>query len=607
MLDVLNGAHPVWFPRNNGREPLMMYATAASALLFGPTALAAKVTAAAFGIATIPAMYLFGREVAAHAGEQAARRVGLLAAFLTATLYWHLNLSRIGLRTITLPLFLGLGLGLLLGALRRRNLVWAALAGLALGTATYTYTSVRLAPLVVAPFLALAVVRWRAPSVVALAVALWILVSAPFGIYYALHPQEVEGRASAVSVLNPAVGGGDPVWAAIRGAAVTAAATVWRGTDSGLDNLPGRPLFEPLTAVAFLVGLALALRALLRDAPIERPSAFLLLATLGVMALPSALAVNPPGFIRISGMIPAAVALAALGYVWIGRCLAPRVGRAWPAVVVLALAVPPVWTSYDYFVRWYGGGLAYRWVMEDKLQAADHVRRWLAGGERVFLAPLYAGDLTFAYQLRDTPPESFDVGAGLVVPASGVARYAFPPEDAAGLATVAERLGRTARFEMVADASGERPLLATLVLDPDPPRGLSGPTLASFEQGLQLVDARLDRERVRPGEHIELALTWRATAPVLRDYSVFVHGRLGSATRFQRDRMPAEGSLPTSHWRTGDVVGDYYRIELPRDLVPGEYSLVVGLYELASGQRLRIVDRPGTPNELEVTRFTAGG
>src|SRR5262249_48496360 len=42
VLDILAGARPIWFPRNNGREPLMLYLQAATALVWGPTPLAAQ-------------------------------------------------------------------------------------------------------------------------------------------------------------------------------------------------------------------------------------------------------------------------------------------------------------------------------------------------------------------------------------------------------------------------------------------------------------------------------------------------------------------------------------------------------------------------------------
>jgi hypothetical protein len=265
--------------------------------------------------------------------------------------------------------------------------------------------------------------------------------------------------------------------------------------------------------------------------------------------------------------------------------------------------VPLLWTSYDYFVVWAPGDVAFRGTMADKLEGAELVSGWVERGERVFLAPLYARDFTYRYLLRDVPVDSFDIGAALVVPGDGrPARYAFPPEDRDGLATVAARLGGRPEFEVAPDRGRQRPLLATLRTPAGPP---SPPGVRrQFEDGVGLVEASLSPAAARPGQKVELAIHWAATARPSRDYSVFVHGRdAAGATRFQRDRMPGDGSVPTSRWQIDDRIGDFYTLELPADLPPGEYRLVAGLYELGSGRRLTVVGQPDAPNEVELARL----
>src|SRR5204862_371063 len=100
-----------------------------------------------------------------------------------------------------------------------------------------------------------------------------------------------------------------------------------------------------------------------------------------------------------------------------------------------------------------------------------------------------------------------------------------------------------------------------------------------------------------PGSTAASASFWRRCTPATTRTATCC------ATRFQRDRMPGDGSLPTGRWRPGDRIGDYYKIELPHDLAAGEYRIVIGLYRLEGGQRLKVVDRPGEPNELEVARL----
>ena len=42
--------------------------------------------------------------------------------------------------------------------------------------------------------------------------------------------------------------------------------------------------------------------------------------------------------------------------------------------------------------------------------------------------------------------------------------------------------------------------------------------------------------------------------------------------------IPVLGMAPTSRWQQGEVVGDYYEIQLPLDLAPGTYRWGVPLY-----------------------------
>jgi hypothetical protein len=70
--------------------------------------------------------------------------------------------------------------------------------------------------------------------------------------------------------------------------------------------------------------------------------------------------------------------------------------------------------------------------------------------------------------------------------------------------------------------------------------------------------------------------------------------------------MPGDGSVPTSRWKVDDRIDDYYSLQLPPDLPPGDYRLVVGLYDLASGRRLVAEGAPPPGNEVEVGKVQVG-
>ncbi|MBK8835266.1 MAG: glycosyltransferase family 39 protein [Anaerolineae bacterium] len=134
-VGVLNGHLALYFVANNGREGLFIYLLAAAVSVLGQTAFALRVTSALVGIATLCAIYLAGRAFFSH-------RIGVLAAGVLAGTFWHVALSRVAYRAITLPLFATLGLALAAFAVRatgRRRQVLAIGAGVTLGLTFYTY------------------------------------------------------------------------------------------------------------------------------------------------------------------------------------------------------------------------------------------------------------------------------------------------------------------------------------------------------------------------------------------------------------------------------------------------------------------------------------
>ena len=53
----------------------------------------------------------------------------------------------------------------------------------------------------------------------------------------------------------------------------------------------------------------------------------------------------------------------------------------------------------------------------------------------------------------------------------------------------------------------------------------------------------------------------------------------------QADGPPLDGWYPTSQWPAGEIVVDERKFVLPADVPAGTYDLVVGFYDLNSGQR----------------------
>lgn len=144
VMDVLAGKTAVFFPRNTGREGFQMYLTALISMVFGTglSFLSLKLGTVLCGLATLPYIYLLGKEL----GSQ---RAGILAALFAGIAYWANVISRIGLRFPLYSLFAAPALYYLIRGLRRgtrNDFIWA---GVALGVGLHGYSSMRIVPLVV--------------------------------------------------------------------------------------------------------------------------------------------------------------------------------------------------------------------------------------------------------------------------------------------------------------------------------------------------------------------------------------------------------------------------------------------------------------------------
>jgi hypothetical protein len=86
---------------------------------------------------------------------------------------------------------------------------------------------------------------------------------------------------------------------------------------------------------------------------------------------------------------------------------------------------------------------------------------------------------------------------------------------------------------------------------------------------------------------LQLRLYWRAVTETETAYKVFVHiiPRDGQTPLAQHDSQPANGNLPTTAWVKGEYITDDHLISLTA-VPPGDYRVLVGLYDPATGVRV---------------------
>jgi hypothetical protein len=109
-----------------------------------------------------------------------------------------------------------------------------------------------------------------------------------------------------------------------------------------------------------------------------------------------------------------------------------------------------------------------------------------------------------------------------------------------------------------------------------------------------------------PGTTLRVTLYWEARDEVKEAYWVFLHLVDSSGHIWaQRDGPPRGGDFPTDEWMSGDVIVDPYSMTMPGDAPPGRYSIIMGMYDPATGQRLRLVAADGTRlgDSLTIARF----
>ncbi len=111
-----------------------------------------------------------------------------------------------------------------------------------------------------------------------------------------------------------------------------------------------------------------------------------------------------------------------------------------------------------------------------------------------------------------------------------------------------------------------------------------------------LVGYRLEKDRVQSGEDLEVTLYWRAGQETDHNYSVFTHVQ-SDRVWAQHDGWPVDGQKPTSTWAHNEVIADRHVIPIGKDVPPGSYRVVVGMYDAATLQPVAANEQDGRPIE----------
>jgi hypothetical protein len=123
--------------------------------------------------------------------------------------------------------------------------------------------------------------------------------------------------------------------------------------------------------------------------------------------------------------------------------------------------------------------------------------------------------------------------------------------------------------------------------------------------GFDLSDASL-----APGQTLDVTLYWRAISADHADYRVFLHlldpkNDTQSGIVAQMDSAPRSGTYPFWVWHPDETLSETLSLSIPPQTPPGEYVLLAGIYDSATGERLPVLGaRDFGANRFALTSVT---
>jgi hypothetical protein len=439
------------------------------------------------------------------------------------------------------------------------------------------------------------------------------LVLAPLALAALRQPEIVLGRAGQVSVLSPAVNGGDLWGTLFSNLLATLGMFTFGGDQIARHNLPGRPVFDPVLGLFFWLGLGWAgwQAARRQGASRHRLAPALLLAWTSTLLLPTLLAEDAPHFLRAVGVLPVALIFPALGLDWLWRRLEgwnaqkgrPGWQRAAPAAIAgLVLIGSGALTARDYFGRYAPAPDTAYLFQQAAAELARTGNAYLAEaptGDLYVDQRLWDGFASVRFLLRPNARLHVFVPGQPLQPAPGalarVVAWPYAEADArlalAGLlpgSLIMPETGPQHRGDLEPAAYPLYVAYTAGAACPSP--HCAEPPLAAFGPGgpIELLAAGVE---LAPGG-TAVRLAWQAGPALQHDWRVFVHAVAAGQVVAQADGPLGTELYPSLWWRAGERVLETRH--LAWDAGPGSgVEIHIGIYDPATNMRLERTDAPG--------------
>lgn len=573
---ILDGNHALFFRQGYGHEPLYHYLGIPFYLAFGENYLQARLPSVFLGLLLVAATMRWAKRASGFATAVAAG-LGL------AISWWPIIFSRIGIRPIMEPLFL---VG---AAWFWQKKPW--LAGLLLGLSLYSYTAAQV--MLAWPVLWTAVHlcanrhAWKSTLTNgAIVLGTAVLVALPLYLTWWADPSLLQ-RADQLSGPLDALRGGDvqPILAA---ALNTSGVFSFAGDPRWTYGPPGRPLFDPLTALLFYAGLFVALLRI-RQFPYA-----LLLTWLVAGLLPSMLTPQSPSTIRLIGALPAVYVIIGIAAAWLVSVF--RHANYGLRLTVYGLLITLFLFNTTRTVR--DGFLAWPAAVETRLNhypatLLEMVRHWQAepAGTMVITDPFFEQiDAESLQRNAGAPIEARWVeAAAMVFPGGGSNGRLYIPEYAPLSPVLVDLLDLPATPLY---RSRQTPVFAVYHIPPLPAiPPLPEPVLFA---GLITLEGYALLPTADP-DLLYLCTRWRVEQALPPNLTAFTHlldaqGELAA----QDDAF----NVAAAELQPGDIVLQLHTISAPA--ANGPFTLQVGLYIPSENRRLTLAGQ--TADALTLTQ-----
>ena len=391
------------------------------------------------------------------------------------------------------------------------------------------------------------------------------------------------------------------------------------GAEDVTINIPGRPLFDPLSAMLTLVGLLVMLRRW------REPNARILLLMSAVLAIPGLLAPNGPDFLAFAPLLPILTILFGTGVVASWRWLAARGGPtiigyiASSALVLILFFI----TRQDLFSTWpaaLGRSEAFHRTLQVLARHLDTSAREIPSvvcAVPSSSAPQRLNDadiLQLMLTENDLPIRFADCRQGLVLIGGGERQqYLLTETDAleASPSWFQEWLVERGEFREIGAELGFPLTKQAIQFDVFDPLATK---LGGFTTTRPL---RYPREQERtvapairyggnltflgyefvaegpyaPGSNLPIDFFWRVDGGVPEDIRIYLHLVFNEADLAQITAQADTVSVAPESLEARDIWVHRVQLYLPETTPPGDYRLLLGAYSKDTGDRMPVYDR----------------